>query len=302
MSKYKVPAIHPGDKVGLVAPAGPVKIEQVQDGLNLFREIGIEYELGKYALEDIGIVSASAEKRIEDIHTFLRRDDIKAIWALRGGYGSVQLLEKIDYQLIKQNPKLFLGFSDITALQWGLYRKTGLPSFSGFPLTLQFTTENPHLKTGLEMLSGEKITLTEDDFPGQALQTVVPGISRGILIGGTLSMICSLCGTPYFVNAKDLILYIEDVSEPIYRIDRCFQQLKLMDFWQRVNGVILGQFLWEDHSVDVTPLLLPMLGTSTPVIANFPYAHRVPCIPLPQGVPAEINSNSFQLRWERFLF
>jgi muramoyltetrapeptide carboxypeptidase len=293
----KIPFIKPGDKVGLISAAGPVTKMQVQEGLDFLTANGFKYEIGKYAFENAGIVSASIEKRLEDIHSFIERDDIAAVWALRGGYGSVHLFEDFNYDLLKQHPKLLIGFSDITALQWAIFGKIRLPSFSGFTLTMQLNNKNPYTPMGLKMLFGNKTMITEQDIL-EPLQIITPGEVKGTLIGGTLTMICSICGTPYFVEDKDIVLYIEDIDEPLYRIDRCLQQLKLLKFFARVKGVILGQFLYENGALDIVAQLKPLLSPKTPIIANLPYKHHRDSLPMFQGVYANFNASPFELSWD----
>jgi len=297
----KLSPILPGNKIGLISPASPVKKEQIQKGLDTLAKYDIQYEFGKHAFSDYGIVSATVNDRLDDINYFLKREDFKALWALRGGYGSMQLLKEFDYSLLKQYPKLLIGFSDLTAFQWAIFKQIGLPSFSGFTLTSQLCDENLFVGLGMEMLSGKRTSVTETDLLGSEIQIINPGEAEGILIGGTLSMICSLCGTPYFSHRDDLILYLDDVNEPLYRIDRYFQQLALMDFWSRVKGVILGQFTSEEGPLNVVPLLKPLLSTSMPIISDFPYGHLTNSIALFQGVEAKIKMNPFQITWKPIL-
>lgn len=294
----KLYPILPGDKIGLISPAGPVKKEQIQKGLDTLAKYGIQYEFGKHAFSNHGIVSASANNRLEDINRFLKQENIKALWALRGGYGSMQLLKKIDYSLIKQYLKPLIGFSDLTALQWAIFEETGLSSFSGFTLTSQLCDENPFIGLGMEVLSGKRTEITEKDLQGGEIRIINPGEAEGILIGGTLSMICSLCGTPYLVDRDDLIIYLDDVNEPLYRIDRYLQQLALIDFWSKVKGVILGQFLNDNKSLDAVPLIKPFLPDSIPIISGFPYGHQTNCMLLIQGASVHIRTNPFQIIWK----
>ena len=299
--KIKLPPILPGDKVGLVSPAGPVTKEQIQTGLDTLTKNGIDYEFGKNAFSDRGIVSASAKKRLDDINSFLERNDIKAIWALRGGYGSIQLLKKFNYSLLKQHPKLFIGFSDLTALHWAIFKETRIPSATGFVLTTQFNLENPYLTIGLEIFSGKRTSISKRDLLKNTILIITPGKAEGTLIGGTLSMICSICGTAHFPDREDLILFIEDINEPLYRIDRYFQQLSLLNFWSNVKGVILGQFLFEGKKLDVVPLLKPLVSDRIPIVSNFPYSHQTHCLPLIQGIPSRITTKPFLLTWENFI-
>lgn len=297
----KLPAIFPGDKVGLVSPAGPVKKEQIQNSLDILDELGIQYEFGKHAFSDKGIVSASVQNRLADINHFLKREDIKAVWALRGGYGSMQLLKKFDYTLLKDNPRLFVGFSDLTALQWSIFKMAGVASLSGLTLTFQLSRKNPYITVGTEMVSGKRNSISGKDLKKRKIQTISSGEAEGTFIGGTLSMICSLCGTPYFLDQNDLIIFLEDVNEPLYRIARYFEQLALVNFWPKVKGVILGQFLVDEKPLDVTSILDSFLPTSIPIISNFPYGHQTKCFPLPQGVRAHFQTSPFLLKWNKFV-
>jgi muramoyltetrapeptide carboxypeptidase len=297
----RVPALNPGDKIGLVSPAGVVEPGQVENGLKYLEQHGFFYKFGKYVFSDNKLTSAPVKQRIADVVHFLKNPEIKVIWSLRGGYGSIQLLNKLDYALFQKYPKLIIGFSDITALQWGIFQKTGLPALSGLPLTLQVSNENPYMQAGFEILSGSRTGLSEADLAPEKILVARDGNASGTLIGGTLSMICTLCGTPYWLKKRGLILYIEDVNEPLYRVDRYFRQLSLMNFWERVNGIILGKFLYRDENMDVLPLLLPLLPSSIPVVSNFPYGHLVQCCPLPVGVAAKLQTAPFKLRWKPFI-
>jgi len=302
LNMRKLKAIKPGSKVGLISPAGPVTKNQLREGLKCLSENDISYELGKHSLMNAGIVSATPQFRISDINSFLSREDIVAIWALRGGYGSMQLFNQFNFELLDKHPKLFIGFSDLTALQWCLFKMCDVPSLTGFTITTQFNSRNLFLDIGLAILSGKRNSILHEDVADTPVRTIEAGEAEGLLLGGTLSMICSLCGTPYFVNRNELILFIEDVNEPLYRIDRCFQQLSLIGFWQKVNAVILGQFLNEDKLVDVVPLLQPHLKKGIPLIADFPYCHQTNCMLLPQGVFARLVTSPFMLTWEPFIF
>ena len=289
-----------GDTVGLIAPAGPVKPEQVADSLALLQQLGFRYQLGKYAFADHGLTAAPVEQRLEDFYRLLEDRNICAIWSLRGGYGSIQLLQQMDYQLWRKNPKLFVGFSDLTALQWALFLKTGLPTLSGLTLTLQMYPDNPHLASTLEILSGERTEVTAAELTAPP-RVVREGRGEGVLIGGTLSMMCSLCGTPFWIGEKEYIAFIEDINEPLYRIDRCFHQLALCGFWKNVRGVVLGRFIYEEQSLSVSSLLLPLLPADIPVVEDFAYGHFKDSFPLPMGIPAVLETKPFRLNWRPFL-
>ena len=298
---WKISPVKSGQTIGLWTPASSVKPEQVQNGLAQLKARGFNYRLGAHAFSHNGITAASPASRLSDLHGFLRDPQISAIWALRGGYGTAQMLNQIDYDLLQKHPKLLIGFSDVTALEWGIFAQTGMPTFSGLTITTQFSDENPYLDTALRMLSGEKNAIDESDLPQGTPVIHRKGSAEGLLIGGTLSMICSLYGTPYFPESENLILFIEDVDEPLYRIDRLLWQLHLGGFWERVSAVILGKFVLGEQFLEVFDQLEPMLPDGIPVVSGFPYGHFTPCLPLPVGVPASFDASPFRLEWQPFL-
>lgn len=301
MAQRLLSPLLPGDVIGFISPAGPVTPEQVQAGLDFLQRRGFEHRIAPHAFADHGMVSAPAAQRLQDWMDLLKDPRVKAIWAFRGGYGTIQLLNRLDYAFLKKNPRLLVGFSDLTALQWAILKTTGLPGLSGLTVTSQVSWENPFVEAGLEILSGRRTCFTAEDFPPGEVQIYREGRAAGLLVGGTLTMINSLCGTPYFLRKKPLILFLEDVNEPLYRIDRCFQQLNLLGFWPRVSGIILGKFLYRDEILDLLPLLLPLLPPGIPVIYNFPYGHFPHCCPLPLGVRARLSTAPLELVWERFI-
>jgi muramoyltetrapeptide carboxypeptidase len=294
-------ALIPGMTVGLWSPASSVKPEQVEKGLATLQKYGYSFRFAKHAFDQNHMVAASIEERIADFHEMLNDPEIGAIWALRGGYGTMQLLPYLDYQLLKRSAKLIVGFSDVTAFQWGIYAKASVPSLSGLTITTQFTDDNPYLPAACQILSGQKNELTEVDFIDNEVRIHQTGEAEGILLGGTLSMICALTGTPYFPDDDNIILFIEDVDEPLYRIDRLFWQMALGGFWQKVRGVILGKYLYQNRLLDVYEQLKPLIAADIPVISNFPYGHLPQCLPLPMGVKANFQTKPLSLSWKPFL-
>ncbi|RMI04833.1 MAG: LD-carboxypeptidase [Calditrichaeota bacterium] len=293
-----LPVLNPGDAIGLVSPAGAVRREQVQPGIDYLTSLGYICKLGQHAFSDNGLTSAPVERRLEDLHTFVADEEVKVIWALRGGYGSIQLLDRLEYGLFRGHPKILVGFSDITALQWALYARLGLPSLSGLTLTTQTRPENRYVSVGLEILSGRRKALVARDLSGESVQAFRSGEASGTLMAGTLSMICTLCGTPFWPKAEPIILALEDVNEPLYRIDRYFQQLRLMGFWENVAGLLLGKFLLDETEQDVLPLITPLVGPEVPIVYNLPYGHFSNALPFPSGVAARLQAEPFRLEWK----
>lgn len=295
----KVLPLKKDDAIGFISPAGPLKPESVDPALQRLTDLGYRCRLGQYAFDDHGIVSSTVEHRLADIHSFLENPEIRAIWALRGGYGTVQLFRDLNYELILTYPKILVGFSDVTALQWAWHQKTGLTSISGLTMTLQMGPDNPYVAAGLRILSGECLAVSNRDLVNP-VKVVRHGRASGVLLGGTLSMIASICGSEYWPLAEPVILYIEDVEEPLYRIDRCLQQLSLAGLFDRTNAIILGHFTWQEQFLDILELLMPLLPTDIPVISGFPYGHVSASYPLPNGVPANLETTPFLLEWAPF--
>ncbi len=289
--------------VGLISLASEVSREKVKESLAMFDSAGIKYKIAPNAWNANEDCALPIESRISDLNAFLRDPEIWGIWAMRGGYGSVQLLAYVDYQLVRQTAKMFIGFSDITALQWALFTKSDLISLSGLALTLQVKPQNPYLKLALKLLRGGKNSLEQSDIVDGSLRVFQEGETEGVLLGGTLSVICSLCGTEYLpLNCGKVVLFVEDVNEPLYKIDRYIQQLRLSGFWEKLTGLIIGKFTNQGREIDIMPLLKKYIPDHMPVIQNFPYGHIVASIPLPIGAKAFLKTNPFSLRWDNFMF
>lgn len=301
MSQFLLPAVSAGTTVGLITPASAVEPEAVAPGLQLLEQFGIRYQFGAHAFSRNEITAASPAERLDDIHRFFADPQVQALWAMRGGYGTMQLLDRLDYSLLAACPKLLVGFSDVTALQWAIYRQLRLPSLSGLTLSLQFRQENAYLPIALEILEGRRTGLTADELLPEAITVHRQGPAEGTFLCGTLSMIGALCGTPYFPEQDDLILLIEDIEEPLYRVDRLLQQLRLTGFWERVRAVILGKFIYNAKFLDVIPLVEAILPKNIPLISNFPYGHLTNSLPMPNGVSATLAARPFSLQWHPFL-
>ena len=285
--------LKPRDQIGLLTPAGAVQPEQVEGGIRFLQEMGFDCQFASHAFDKGKLSAGTAANRLQDLHQFLDDPEIAVIWAMRGGYGSMQLLEALSCDKLWQSRKPIVGFSDLTALEWGMVSKCAYPSFSGLTITSQLHNDNPYAELGVEMLLGK-----QKELPQLPVNCVRKGSAEGVLMGGTLSMICSLCGTPYFPVSKPIILFLEDVNEPLYRIDRCFQQLAMTGFWKQVRGVLIGEFLWEDRLLSIEELLLEYVSPDCPVVSGLPYGHRSTTLLMPVGFPARFSASPFRLNWE----
>jgi muramoyltetrapeptide carboxypeptidase len=221
-----------------------------------------------------------------------RDRDIKAIFCARGGYGSMRLLDRIHYDLIRENPKILVGYSDITALLMAVCRMTGLVSIHG-PMVGEFSSGRPGNWEGLlELLSSSEsmaLNLTE----GSGL---VPGKATGILLGGNLSLICHLMGTPFLPPLDGCILFFEEKGESLYKIDRMLTHLKLTGRLKGIAGIVAGQFEGCDDRAALEQLLFDRLSDlNIPLATGLPVGHGRENRAVPLGVQAELDVDHMTL-------
>ncbi|GAB4330994.1 MAG: LD-carboxypeptidase [Calditrichia bacterium] len=280
--------------IGICCPAGPVDKIQIEPALRELRKLGYHISLGKHLFKRDGYLAGSVQERWEDFKTFWEDSSVDVIWTARGGFGSAQLLPFLEELNVPLNTKLLIGFSDITALQMGLLEKCQLPSLSGFTLTSQLHAGNPYVKLADKFIRRE---LTDLTFTGGTLSGPVEAV-KGVFLGGTLSVLVSLVGTSFLPKPADIILFLEDVNEPLYKIERYLLQLKLAGFLERVRAVLLGTFLYEHQPLDVEELFKKYIPDNAPVLTGLPYGHYADSIALPNGVPATFYPEEKRLAWK----
>lgn len=289
--KVRLPkSIKPGDTLGCVCPASPVTAEQLQSATRYLAERGYSVHLGRSLTETRYLdLAGSDDLRAEDINTMMADPDIDAVISLRGGYGCQRIVEKIDYSLFADNPKWFTGFSDITGLHLAIYRMTGSVSLHAPAFAFRFG--QPGLTAFMETswwdtLEGRAISgdvpfvTTNERWPHERLATWVGGVARGTLLGGNLSRIAGLAGTPYALPADEpVILFIEDVDESAYRLDRYITQLIHSGGLDSVTGILVGSHDPAEGDEDEIPLIertlqerLTPLGI--PILAGVPIGHH----------------------------
>ena len=246
--------LRPGDTIGLVAPAS-VTYEslQLQIALEALEAMGLKAKVGPHVMDRYGYLAGEDEDRASDINAAFADPEIDAVFALRGGWGASRLLPFLDFDLIAKNPKIFLGYSDITSLLNAIYAKAGVVTFHG-PNVMSRWNEFTYQGMREVLFDARASTYSnpeviDDDLVARKhrIQTINAGKATGHLIGGNLTLMSALVGTPYFPNASGAILFLEDVGEAIYRVDRMMTQLKLSGVLGQVSGVVFG------HFTDVTP-------------------------------------------------
>ena len=301
----KPKGLKPGDTIGIVAPGSPMAPVRLEKGVEYLRNRGYRVVLGEHVRDKRGYLAGDDVDRAFDLEQMFRNPDVKAIFCARGGYGAQRLLDLIDYDEIAANPKIFVGYSDVTALQLALWAKVGLVTYSGpMPAVEMALGIDPFTETNFWR------TVEEPGFSGPfpqpdgaSYRVLKPGRGRGPLVGGCLSLVVSLLGTPYEPNFTGAILFLEDIGEEPYRLDRYLAQLRLAGVFDRVEGIVLGQFLDVEVKDSDTPTLSldEVLHdyfdrVHVPVLAGFPYGHGKNKVTVPLGVPAELDTEAGELR------
>ncbi|WP_416305517.1 S66 peptidase family protein [Neptunicella sp. SCSIO 80796] len=238
-----------GDTVALVAPAGALnqKVE-LEIAVESFQAIGLKVKVGKHVLDRDGYFAGTDQDRAADINDAFSDPEVKGIIAVRGGWGCNRILPFLDFDMIAQNPKVLLGYSDITTLLNGLYQHSGLVSFHG-PVGISYWGQDQAEQMRKMIFEGGKFIIkNQPDKDEKALtqrknriQVINSGKATGRLVGGNLTVLTSLVGTPYLPDMQGKILFLEDVSESIYRIDRYLSTLQLAGKLQQLAGVAFGQ-------------------------------------------------------------
>ncbi len=272
-----------GDKIGIIAPAGPIKEDELKEGIRILKDHGFQIELSRslFKSSNLGYIAGSIKERVDDLHEMFERKDIKAILCARGGYGSMQLLEYIDYELIKKNPKMFIGYSDITALHLAFLKKIRFITFHGPMLKDLVYLHHYYLKMFFFAIKGEM----PDNITEKRANTLIPGTTEGILIGGNLSIISHLIGTPYLPILDNMILFLEDINEPYYKIDRMLTHLKLSGIFKNVSGLILGLFKNCGKQDLIEQIITEILSDlDFPILSNFSIGHSDKNLTIPLGI------------------
>ena len=235
----KPPALRQGDKIALIAPASSFNHEAFLRGCDRLRQMGYEPVYAQNIFDRDIYFAGTAERRTQELHDYWRRDDIAALICVRGGYGSNYLLEKLDFNLFAAHPKILLGCSDITSLLTAIHDRTGLIGFHGPMVAKDLADGTFDASSWNNALSGA----AEWDIPAASVEVLRPGKARGKLCGGCLSMLVASLGTPFDIQAQDSILFIEDIAEKPYRIDRMLMQLRLAGKLDGVRGFVFGEML-----------------------------------------------------------
>lgn len=305
-SVHKPPVLRRGDRVGMVAPASNAyEPEDIQLAKETMEQYGFQVILGQHINDQYGYLAGQDRDRAADINDMFRRPDIRGIVTFSGGYGCCRLLPYLDYDLIRRNPKVIVGHSDITSLLLAIYQKTGVITFHGSSgLTGVGDYAIAHFKRAIMSTAtiGEiaKPTTSEGVERNHRLVTIVPGEATGPLIGGNLTLLTNLLGTPYEPDTRGKILFIEEIGEEPYRIDRMLTQLWLAGKLQDAAGIALGHFV-DCYPKEFQPSFVQTLSLENvlrdrfstlgkPTLYNLMFGHVRENAVLPIGINATLNA------------
>jgi muramoyltetrapeptide carboxypeptidase len=288
----KPPFLKPGDKIGIIAPSRKITADALYPCLKLFESWGLKVILGEHIYAEEHQFAGDDLQRQSDLQMMLANPEIKAIICARGGYGTVRLLEGLQYQGFYAAPKWIVGYSDITVLHSFAVNKLQCPTVHAImPINYKSATgETPSWSALKALLFGK---LPEYQIESHPLNKI--GTARGHLIGGNLSVLYSLTATPYDIDTENAILFLEDLDEYLYHIDRMMMNLKLTNKLQHLKGLVVGGMSdMRDNTIPFGKTVLEIIHEHVarfgyPVMYNFPAGHVEPNLPIILGKEVEIN-------------
>lgn len=274
--------------VGIVSLAGAISDDRdkIESAKKYFESKGLNVKLSKNIYDSNRYLAGDDEVKISELEHFFADPEIDIIINARGGYGSIRLINRIDYEIIKNNPKPFIGFSDITALLLMIYKRTGIVTYHGPMVISDFADIAPFT----EEFFNKAINNDKLEFAGTTIYQ--SGRAEGVIWGGNLATVVSLCGQD-FLPDEDFIFFTEDLNEPVYKIDRMFQQLiNIHKFRDKCKGIVLGDFLDVDNTEWLEGFFKDLASnTNIPVIGGFKITHGQEKITIPIGKNCVLHDN-----------
>lgn len=283
-----------GDTIGLVSPASPEEEYKIEKSIDFLKSQGFKVKVGKHLYDKWGYLTGKDKDRAEDLMNMFLDKDVDMILCIRGGYGSMRILPLLDYSLIRKHPKVFMGYSDITTFLNILASKCELITFHG-PMGSSNFEDTETLKSFLNTITNCDKPYILSNPSNITLTCRNKGCAQGKIVGGNLSLLVSTLGTPYEINTKGSILFIEEVDEKPYAIDRMLTQLYLSRKLQQCRGFILGQFTDcnlpnYERSLTLEEIIEDrILSLNKPTLSNFMSGHDYPKLTLPIGARARID-------------
>ena len=277
-------ALQKGDTIGIVAPASPPNKERIQQAIPFFTKLGLQVKLGKHMEKVYGYLAGTDEERLADFHDMIADDEVKGIVFACGGYGTGRIASDINYELIRKNPKIIWGYSDITYLHTAIRQQCDLITFHGPMPSSDIATDDFDDISAASFLQLFRPTQRQYDESIFPLNVLVDGEASGNLVGGNLSLLVSTLGTPFEIDTKGKILFIEDIHEEPYRVDSMMNQLKL-------SGKLEQAEPKRKPSLSMDEVFRHYCGSlSIPVMSGFKIGHCFPHFSIPLGAQASLST------------
>lgn len=292
MNLIKPKKLEKGDTISIIAPSGGVESdENLLRATAYLKSLGYNVKWGKNVLKTNKYLAGTDNERLEDLHNAFKDKEINAIIALRGGYGAIRLINKIDYNLIKQNPKIFAGYSDITGLSAMLLKHSGLITYSAPMINGDFGIKSKD-KFTIDNFFKTLATTEKQEIKAQTI--LKEGKASGITFGGNLATLVSLCGLDFIPNQK-FIFFAEDLNEPVYKLDKMFTQLlNIEEFRKNISGIVFGEFLDIDNDEWLNSLQNEIVQElKVPAISGLKITHAREKLTIPIGIESAISNDCF---------
>lgn len=292
MNLIKPKKLEKGDTISIIAPSGGVESdENLLRATAYLKSLGYNVKWGKNVLKTNKYLAGTDNERLEDLHNAFKDKEINAIIALRGGYGAIRLINKIDYNLIKQNPKIFAGYSDITGLSAMLLKHSGLITYSAPMINGDFGIKSKD-KFTIDNFFKTIATTEKQEIKAQTI--LKEGKASGITFGGNLATLVSLCGLDFIPNQK-FIFFAEDLNEPVYKLDKMFTQLlNIEEFRKNISGIVFGEFLDIDNDEWLNSLQKEIVQElKVPAISGLKITHAREKLTIPIGIESAISNDCF---------
>jgi muramoyltetrapeptide carboxypeptidase len=290
-----------GDTIGIVGPASLASLDLVDKGAKVLTNMGYKIKIGKSCGKAWYSFSGEDQLRADDINEMFADKNINAIMCMRGGYGCNRLIDLIDFKNIKNNPKLFIGYSDVTTLHCAMEQYADMVTIHGPMLTSNIADDfdNFTKESFFKIVEGRADLLNNPEL--EEIKTLIPGRCIGKLAGGNLELAATTLGTSYALNAKDKILFLEDLNEYTYKIDKMLYHMKHCGIFEECTGVIIGDFkkCEKEKPCDFEVLKLLKLffkDYNKPVVYNFKVGHCFPTGTIPLGIECELNATTSKTR------
>ncbi|MBI4412282.1 MAG: LD-carboxypeptidase [Deltaproteobacteria bacterium] len=289
--------LKPGDTIGIAASSSPFDAEAFHQGVKTLESLGFKVYYRKDIFDKKHYLAGSDERRAAELLELIQNPDIKAIFFARGGYGMVRILPFLDRVHFEKNPKIVLGYSDVTSLLVHLYQRDGWVTFYG-PVVAKDLSHNPDERTKNSLYQAVTETKPLGPYTFKETECLRDGTCEGVLTGGCLSLVVASLGTPYEIDTANKILFLEDTNEKPYSVDRMLTQLVLAGKLKKVRGILFGNFVNAGEAAHFKETVLDVLHDfKGPMLFNFPAGHGPVKITLPFGVKARLTAHEKKLEF-----